>query len=126
MGSLKNGLRCLEAKAIKASPDLWEGISNHTQAFRNKIWLAKTLFSTSDLTSRKILVSNLNSIEKETLPLDPSEKDVFFGFENNESRNEFWHEKIRDANRVVELVGNQGEKIAEKSAEVQVSTVRND
>ena len=51
--------------------------------------------------------------------MEPSEKDVFFAFENNESRNEFLaRKKLEMQNRVVESIGNQGEKIAEKSAEV--------
>lgn len=125
MGSLEDWPAILEAKAKeKLPPDLWEGISNHTQEFR-EYWAnlvgKDEDFSNSDLTSlERSLVSNLNSIEKETwTKLDPSEKDVFFGFENNESRNEFLaRKKLEMQNRVVESIGNQREKIAEKSAEV--------
>ena len=125
MGSLEEWPAILEAKAKeKLPPDLWEGISNHTQAFR-EYWAnlvgKDDDFSISDLTSveRSLVSKSKFNRERNLDQVDPSEKDVFFGFENNESRNEFLaRKKLEMQNRMVESIGNQGEKIAEKSAEV--------
>ncbi|HAD21795.1 MAG TPA: hypothetical protein DCF87_06745 [Opitutae bacterium] len=124
-GSVREWPTLLEEKAEDKLPaDLWQGISSHIDAFK-EYWTGlvgkrdHSEFQKLTLSQQKIL-SGLSPDDLDVWSeFDPSEKSAFLALENNQSRLDFFdRKKLEMQNRVVESIGNQSERLAQKSAEV--------
>ena len=122
-GSVGDWPALIQQKAEKALPyEIWEGISNHLNVF-DEYW--SSLVGKKNDSALKTLTSSQRDI---ILGLDPddrdvwtefdqSEKNMFFGIEDNESRLEFLQrKKLEMQNRVAESIGSSGGELAKQSA----------
>jgi predicted PurR-regulated permease PerM len=115
----------IEAKAKEnLPPETWDALAEHFQNFKN-YWhelLGKDKQSSLEgLDSAQL--DTVQSLSQEhrmiVRGLDAEERIVFFDFEGEEQRAQYLErKKLEMKNRAVESIGGQGEKIAEKSAEV--------
>jgi predicted PurR-regulated permease PerM len=115
----------IEDKAKESLPaESWEAISSQFEAFK-QYW--KELVGSEDnpvtvLLSPKgqIVYDKLNIEERETFrALDKDERVPFFELESEKERSDYLARKALEMhNRAMETIGQQGEEIAQKSAEV--------
>ncbi len=106
------------------SPDTWEAISGQVDAFK-KYW--KELVGNEEVSlsivlpaDQKAVYDGLDVEQRQTFrDLDQEEQKAFFEIEGGEERADYLSRKgLEMRNRAMETIGQQGEEIAQKSAEV--------
>lgn len=125
VGSAAEWPEKLEQKAKKSlPPETWEAVSDQVEAFK-KYWEDLLVIDTSIVSlkispDQELIYNSLNLTDREIFQsLDEVERADFFSVESPEERIAYLERKGTEMrNRAMENIEQQGEQIAQKSAEV--------